>query len=122
MAEAYLRFFSKGQMEVFSAGLSPKGVHPKATQVMKEDGLDIGHHQSESIETYMDQSFDVILTVCDHAHEVCPIFPGGKTYVHHSFPDPAHAEGTEEEILNTFRSVRDQIKGFSAAFVCSFLA
>ena len=122
MAEAYLRFFGQGKVLVYSAGTAPKGLHPMAVQVMLEDGMDLRGHQSESIEVYLGQPFDVVLTVCDHANEVCPVFPGGGLRVHHTFLDPAHAQGEPEEVLAVFREVRDQIKIYAERFIQKFLS
>lgn len=122
MAEAYLRFFGQGKVLVYSAGTAPKGLHPLAVQVMLEDGIDLSTHSSDSIEIYLDQPFDVVLTVCDHASEVCPVFQGGGLRVHHAFLDPAHAKGEPEEVLAVFREVRDQIKIYAERFLQEFLS
>jgi len=113
MAEAYLKHFGEGRFEVYSAGTEPHGVNPYAIRVMKEDGIDISGNESKSLDRFIDQSFDYVITVCDKAREVCPYFPGGGTRIHHSFEDPAEASGSEEEILNIFRKVRDEIKSWS---------
>ncbi len=110
MAEAYLKHFGNGRLEVYSAGTEPHGVNPYAIKVMKEDGIDISKNESKSLEQFIDQPFDYVITVCDKAREVCPYFPGGGKKIHHSFEDPAEATGTPEEILDTFRKVRDEIK------------
>lgn len=113
IAEGYLRYFLKDKAEVFSAGLETHGVNPRAIAIMKEDGIDISSHTSNNVEEYIDLNFDLIITVCDHANEHCPYFPGNVKRIHHNFPDPAKAKGTEEEIMNEFRKVRDMIKEFS---------
>jgi len=110
MAEGLLRKLAGERFQVFSAGLEPSRVHPKAIQVMQEIGIDISHHRSEHVNQYLDQEFDFIITVCDHAREHCPYFPGKGQRLHWSFPDPAAAGGSEEEVLAVFRAVRDQIK------------
>jgi arsenate reductase len=122
MAEAYLRFFGQGKANVYSAGTAPKGLHPLAVQVMLEDGIDLSTHSSDSIEIYLGQPFDVVLTVCDHASEVCPVFPGGGLRVHHAFLDPAHAQGEPEKVLAVFREVRNQIKIYAERFLQEFLS
>ncbi len=77
---------------------------------MKEDGIDISHHTSNHIDEYRDIDFDYVITVCDNAKERCPFFPSSAKKFHHNFPDPAKAKGTEEEIMNEFRKVREMIK------------
>lgn len=102
---------------MYSAGVETHGLNPKAVQVMAEDGVDISHHTSNNINEYSDLEFDYVITVCDHAREVCPWFPPRAELIHHSFSDPAKAEGTEEEVMNAFRKVRDEIREFSVVFV-----
>ncbi len=109
MAEALFRHFGNGRIEAFSAGLTPKAVHPKAIQVMGELGIDISHQQSNHLNDYLGQRFDYIITVCDNAASNCPVFPGEATRLHWPFDDPDKAVGTEEEILSEFRRVRDEI-------------
>lgn len=112
MAEAYLRHFLSSGAEVVSAGTHPQGLHPRAVQVMAEDGLDIHRHTSDSVEDYAGQAFDLVFTVCDAAREQCPVFPGGGRRLHESFPDPAKATGSEDEVLEAFRHTRDAIKAY----------
>lgn len=113
MAEGYLRLFAKGSMNVYSAGIETHGLNPKAVAVMKEDGVDISGHTSNHVDEYQSISFDIILTVCDHAKENCPYIAGKSKRLHHNFPDPAKATGTEIEVLNSFRQTRDQIKEYT---------
>ena len=110
MAEGILRSFSE-QLEVFSAGTNiTREVHPKAIEVMKEIGIDISKNFPKKVEQFLDQSFDYVITVCDSAKESCPNFTGKVLHkIHIGFEDPALATGTEEEILNVFRNVRDEI-------------
>ncbi len=110
MAEGYLRHFAGDQFAVFSAGLEPSVVNPRAIQVMQEDGVDISQHTSKHVDQFIGQNFDYVITVCDGANERCPIFPGKTQRIHWSFEDPAAATGTETAILNKFREVRDKIK------------
>jgi arsenate reductase len=112
IAEGYIRYFGGEDIEVFSAGIETHGVNPKAITVMKEDGVDISSHTSNNVTEYSDLEFDTILTVCDHAKENCPYIPGNANRLHHNFPDPAKAIGSEEEILNEFRTTRDLIKDY----------
>jgi arsenate reductase len=109
MAEAFLRAFYGGDFEAQSAGTEPAAVNPYTIQVMKEIGIDISKQRSKSIREFLGMDFDYVITVCDQARESCPFFPG-RTIIHKAFEDPARFEGTEEEILSTFRKVRDEIK------------
>ncbi len=109
MAEGFFRRFGAEHVDVVSAGLEPKGVNPRAIKVMGEVGIDISNHTSDHLSKYLGQSFDYIITVCDNAAANCPVFPGAGAKLHWPFADPADATGTEEEILASFRHVRDQI-------------
>jgi arsenate reductase len=111
MAEAFLHH-SRPDWQVFSAGTFPAAeVHPLAIQVMSEVGMDISHQRPQSVDTYVSQSFDHVITVCDSARETCPAFSGEVgQYRHMGFPDPARASGSEEEIYAAFREVRDEIR------------
>lgn len=109
MAEGYLRQLAGDRFEVFSAGTHPVGLNPKAVAAMKEIGIDISKHQSKSVDEFVGQSFDYVITVCDSAKESCPIFPGATERLHYSFQDPAAANGTAEEQLALFERVRDEI-------------
>ncbi len=117
IAEGYLKHFAKDKAEVYSAGIETHGVNPKAIAVMKEDGIDISKHTSNNINEYRNIDFDFVITVCDNAKERCPVFPSTAKQVHHNFPDPAKAIGTEEEIMQQFRNVRQEIKKFSQEFI-----
>jgi arsenate reductase len=110
MAEGLLRELGGDRLDVFSAGVKPSMVNPLAIQVMRERGIDISHHRSKHLSEFLDQPFDEVITVCDTAAETCPIFPGRAQRIHWSFPDPAAAEGSEEERLQMFRQVRDAIE------------
>lgn len=117
MAEGYLRYYAGDKAHVYSAGVETHGVNPKAVAIMKEDGIDISGHISNHVDEYRNISFDYIITVCDHAKERCPVFPSTAQQVHHNFPDPAKAQGTDEKVKEQFRQVRDQIKLFAQQFV-----
>lgn len=121
MAEGYLRYFSNGKAELYSAGIETHGVNPRAIQIMKEDGVDISHHTSNNVDEYLGIDFDYVITVCDNAQERCPVFPSKAKKIHQNFPDPAKATGSEEEIVNEFRKVRDMVKGFAKQFVLNHL-
>ena len=122
MAEAYLRHLSRGSnaVEVFSAGIEAHGLNPLAMQVLQEDGVDISGLFSKTIDHFLEGrtfDFDYLITVCDHAKESCPYLTGKHQLIHHSFPDPAKAVGTDAEKLLQFRSVRDQIKNYCQSFL-----
>lgn len=114
LAEGYLRHFYGEKATVYSAGVETHGVNPRAIATMKEDGIDISMHTSNHVDEYLHIPFDLILTVCDHASERCPIFPSSSQRIHHNFPDPAKATGNEQAIQEAFASVREQIKRFCA--------
>lgn len=122
MAEGWLRYFAGGRAEVYSAGIEAHGVHPKAVEVMREDTVDISYHRSKDVSEYSDVEFDYVITVCDNAREKCPYFPAKAQRFHHDFLDPAKSTGTEEEVMNIFRGVRDQIKVYCQAFVIKHLS
>ncbi|HAL52670.1 MULTISPECIES: arsenate reductase ArsC [Sphingobacterium] len=117
IAEGFLRHFAGSRAEVYSAGIETHGVNPKAIQVMAEAGIDISAHTSNNVNEYADIDFDHVITVCDNAKESCPYFPSKAKKLHYNFPDPAKATGTDEEVINEFRRVRDLIKTYSAEFV-----
>ena len=110
MAEGLLRQFAGDRFGVHSAGTEATVVRPQAIQVMSEIGIDISGQESKTLEGYLGQPFDYVITVCDAANEACPVFPGAKRRLHWSFEDPAAAVGSEEERLGVFRTVRDQIR------------
>jgi len=121
IAEGYLRHFAEDKAAIYSAGVETHGVNPKAIEIMKEDGIDISNHTSNNINEYGDIDFDYVITVCDNAKERCPYFPGNAKKFHHNFPDPAKATGTEEQIMQQFREVRNMIKDYSKEFVAANL-
>lgn len=112
MAEGFLKSFNNN-IEVFSAGTEPAGsVNPYAIKVMQESGIDISRNYPKHVNEFIDQDFDYIITVCDHAKETCPVFTGhAKKRIHIGFEDPSETKGSESEILDAFRKVRDQIRG-----------
>jgi arsenate reductase (thioredoxin) len=111
MAEGLLRDLAGDRFEVMSAGTEATRVRPLAIRAMEEIGLDISGQESKTLERYLGEPFDYVVTVCDAANEACPFFPGAKRRLHWSFEDPAAAEGSEEQRLEVFRRVRDEIKG-----------
>lgn len=121
IAEGYLRYFSNGKADIFSAGIEAHGVNPKAITIMEEDGIDISAHTSDVVSAYQDIGFDYVITVCDNANENCPYFPSSAKKFHHNFPDPAKATGSEDEIKQAFRNVRNQIKTYCREFSKTWL-
>lgn len=109
MAEGWLRHLAGDRFEVVSAGTHPVGLNPYAVTVMGEAGVDISEHVSERVDSYLDQPFHYVITVCDRAQETCPIFPGAAKTLHWNFDDPAQATGTYEHRLIVFRKCRDGI-------------
>lgn len=116
MAEGLMRHDHGERFEVESAGTKATLVRPEAIAVMKEIGIDISSHRSKLVDTFANQVFDYVLTVCDNANENCPVYPGHGTRVHHSFADPAAVQGSEEERLIAFRNVRDEIRAYLQTF------
>jgi arsenate reductase len=96
-------------------------VNTRAIAVMKEDGVDISQYTSNSVDEYAAEEFDFVLTVCEDALEKCPYFPARVKNIHHDFPDPATASGSEEEIMNQFRMVRDMIRKYARQFVQDYV-
>jgi len=117
IAEGYLRYFANDKADVYSAGVETHGVNPKAIATMKEDNIDISNHTSNNIDEYYNIDFDFVITVCDNAKERCPFFPTKAKKYHQNFSDPAKATGTDEEIKEQFRQVRQQIKDYCKQFV-----
>ena len=119
MAEGWTRALKGDVFEVFSAGLETHGLNPDAVRVMAEAGVDISGHKSQLLDDFLDDTFDYVVTVCDHAHETCPLFPGGATVIHHRFEDPprlaqsvAEAGGSEEAQQDCYRRVCEEIRHF----------
>ena len=109
MAEGLLRYLAGDSFEVTSAGTEATSVRPEAVAAMGEIGIDISRQESKTLERYLSESFDYVITVCDDANEACPVFPGAERRLHWSFRDPSQATGTEEERLEVFRTVRDEL-------------
>ncbi|GAP12036.1 protein tyrosine phosphatase [Bellilinea caldifistulae] len=110
MAEALLRKYAGDHFEVYSAGLEPKGLNPYTVKVLEEIGVDTSQHYSKTLDTFMGKvHFGYLITVCSNAEENCPIFPGMGMRMHWPFEDPAAFVGSEEETLQKFREIRDQI-------------
>ncbi len=110
MAEGVLRDLAGDRFEVHSAGTEATHVRPLAVRAMDEIGVDISEQESKTLERYVGEPFDYVITVCDEANEACPFFPGAKNRLHWSLKDPSQAEGSEEKRLGVFRRVRDEIR------------
>jgi arsenate reductase len=110
MAEGLVNHYLDGKVKAFSAGVRPHMVNHRAIQVMGELGIDLSGHRSKSVDEFITEPLDLVITVCDRAAEECPLFPGNTEVVHMNFPDPAPATGTEEEIMTVFRQVRDDLR------------
>ena len=115
MAEGWARALKGDAIEAYSAGIETHGLNGLAVKVMAEAGVDISHHRSKNVSELMGVPFDCVVTVCDSAHESCPIFPGRAKVVHVGFDDPprlAKGARTDEEALPHYRRVRDEIRAF----------
>jgi arsenate reductase (thioredoxin) len=110
MAEGLLRHLAGERFEVFSAGTVATYVRPLAIRAMSELGIDISRQQSKTLDRYLGEPFDDVITVCDAAAEACPVFPGAARRRHWSFEDPSKATGSEDEQLEVYRRVRDEIR------------
>jgi len=123
IAEGYLRFFGGAKAEIYSAGVETHGVNPRAIAIMKEDGIDISSQTSNNVNEYLHLTFDHVITVCDNALDRCPVFPSGTGLKHHhNFPDPAKANGGEDQVMGEFRLVREMIRSYCRAFCLNYLA
>lgn len=115
MAEGWARALKGDLIDAYSAGVEPHGMNPRAIQVMAEAGVDMTAQRSKHVDELQQIPFDYVVTVCDHAHESCPLFPGNTKVIHVGFDDPprlAKAAATEEEALGHYRRVRDEIRAF----------
>ena len=117
MAEAILRREGGGDFEVFSAGVSPRGVHPLTVRALADIGIDVSGAQSKSTDQFINERFDFVVTVCDRARATCPFFPGAHEQLHWGFDDPAEATGTEDQQLAVFRRVMLEIAGRLKTFM-----
>ena len=110
MAEAFLRELAGDRFEVASAGTEASGLNPLAVQAMAEEGIDISLQESKTLERYVNEPFDLVITVCDEANESCPYFPNAKERRHWSLPDPSAVRGDDETKFAAFREVRDAVR------------
>ena len=111
IAEGLLRHFHGDSFQVYSAGIEPSFVRPQAIRIMNEIGIDISTHRSKSIDEFLTQKFDYVITVCDNANERCPIFPEAPNRIHWSIEDPAAIAGDEQNQLSAFREARKELQG-----------
>ncbi len=122
MAHGYLSLFAEGKAKIYSAGIETHGLNKNAVSIMKDDDVDISHHTSNNVSEYDAINFDVILTVCDHAHENCPFIPSKNAIrLHHNFTDPSKINGTKEEIESAFLKTRNEIKAYSKGLIDSYI-
>jgi arsenate reductase len=112
IAEGFLRLYSQGKFNVFSAGIEKHGLNPKAVETMAEVGIDISGHTSKTVEELQEESFDYVITVCDNARENCPYLPAKTEIIHQNFTDPSRMKGGPESILESYRICRDAIGFF----------
>jgi len=119
MAEGFLRHFAGDLFGAVSAGTHPGTLSPEAVQVMKELGIDISGQRSKSLDEFLNRQISAVITVCDHARQECPVFPGASVTLHWNIEDPLNAKGTPEERLTTFRRIRDEIERRVKEFVAS---
>lgn len=117
MMHGYLGSLTSTPTKIYSAGIETHGVNPLAIKVLKEDDIDISNHTSNHIDEYRDIHFDFLITVCDHANENCPWFPGDAQKFHHNFNDPSKSKGSSDEIFEKFRETRTEIKAYAVDFV-----
>jgi arsenate reductase len=110
MAEAFLNAGYPEKYDAFSAGTKPGRINPYVVEVMAEQGFELSKNKTKNVDEFLDQDIDFVITLCNNAKETCPFFPGAKGYIHHSFPDPSSFMGSDEEILEQVREVRDTIK------------
>jgi arsenate reductase len=112
MAESWTKKLKGDRIEAFSAGIFPVGVSPRTVKVMAEAGVDISRHYSKHVDELCGIDFDYVITLCDNAKEICPVFGGKTKLIHKPFEDPMATMGAEESIMNTFRKTRDEIRDF----------
>ncbi|MCL4147208.1 UNVERIFIED_CONTAM: hypothetical protein GTU68_045395 [Idotea baltica] len=117
MMHGYLQDMSGDNAKIYSAGVETHGVNPFAIGVMAEDKVFIHDHTSNHVDEYAEVQFDLVITVCDHAKEQCPIFPNAKEVRHHAFSDPSGGEGTAKELISAFRKTRGDIKEYASGVV-----
>ena len=121
IADGYLKHYSRGKANIYSAGTQKSHVNLRAIATMQRDGIDISQHTSNDLSEYKDMPFDYVITVCDEAKESCPVFPGEGKKIHKGFVDPAKMKGSEEKINSEFDRVRSEIKTFCKEFCAKYI-
>lgn len=117
MAEGFLRYLGEDRFSVYSAGVKPTHLNPLAIKVMNETGIDISKQTSKSVQEFLGQAFDYVITVCDNAKQTCSVFPGQYKKIHWNLEDPAEAKGTDEERMKVFREIRGKIRDNIDTFI-----
>ncbi len=117
IGEGLLRHLGSDRFEVFSAGVEPSRVHPMSILVMQEIGIDISQQHSDDVRDYLDHGIDIVISVCDHAAQTCPTFPGDVQRIHWSIKDPFHGWGVDKSKLPDYRATRDVLKARITAFL-----
>ncbi len=117
MAHGWFNHLGGTRVQIDSAGIEPKGVHPLAMTVMSEVGIDISDHTSDPVDKYVENEYDLVLTVCDTAKEACPVFPYARRTIHRAFEDPDYPDMPAEEFANVFRRIRDEIGEFCSVLL-----
>jgi arsenate reductase (thioredoxin) len=121
MAEGWIRYYAGDSANVYSAGIEAHGLNSRAVKVMMDAIIDISDYKSKTINELPAINFDYIITVCDNAREKCPYIPGSAFRLHHSFPDPAKFEGSEESVMEAFTDLRDEIEDYCFDFVNTYI-
>lgn len=119
MMHGFLKEYTQGKAEVWSAGVETHGLNKNAVKFMKGEGINISNHTSNLVDEYAEISFDYVITVCDHANERCPIFSSSAKKLHHNFSDPSKVSGSEKEIEAAFKQTISEIKAYSQDFIKS---
>ena len=112
IAEGWAKHLKGDVIEAFSAGISPARLNEMAAEVMAEAGVDISNQRAKHVGDLFGIDFDYVITLCDHANEYCPVFPGRTKHIHRPFPDPSFLPGIRDEVMAAFRKTRDDIKAF----------
>ncbi len=120
MAEGFMRNMAGDKFQVVSAGVEPTQVNSYAIKAMAEVDIDISSHKSKSVNEFLNQKFDYVITVCNHARQVCPVFPGQNQDIHWDIEDPANFKGSEQDKIKFFRKIRDEIKEKCLEFLQNF--
>ena len=120
IAHGLLKNIANGRFNVFSAGSHPSRVHPMTNKIMEEIGIDISHHSSDHVEDYLDKGIDIVITVCDDANKLCPVFPGNVERLHWSIEDPFKGWDYNEDEIESFRNTRKEINDKILDFLKSF--